>query len=168
MVYMLEKKFANNELEIELTSYIDNKQNIWLKGKDIALILGYKNENTNQILKNHVSEKYKIKQWVTNRDPLAEAVFISEPGFYELVFQSIVPIAEKFRDWVFSTVLPSIRKYGQYKLYENPHNHMIMIGNETDLHYKVVDLLRRFYPDTILASWSWGKSGCWGKQTGLI
>ena len=57
MVYMLEKKFANKELEIELTSYIDNKQNIWFKGKDIALILGYKNETTNQILKNNVSEK---------------------------------------------------------------------------------------------------------------
>ena len=27
---------------------------------------------------------------------------------------------------------------------------MIMIGNETDLRYKVVDLIRRYYPDTIL------------------
>ena len=29
---------------------------------------------------------------------------------------------------------------------------MIMIGNETDLHYKVVDLIRRYYPDTILVA----------------
>ena len=29
---------------------------------------------------------------------------------------------------------------------------MIMIGNETDLHYKVVDMIRRFYPDSILAA----------------
>ena len=27
---------------------------------------------------------------------------------------------------------------------------MIMTGNETELHYKVVDLIRRYYPDTIL------------------
>ena len=27
---------------------------------------------------------------------------------------------------------------------------MIMIGNETQLHYKVVDLIRRFYPNTML------------------
>ena len=33
---MIEKTFTNNELEIELTSYIDNKQNIWFKGKVIA------------------------------------------------------------------------------------------------------------------------------------
>ena len=29
---------------------------------------------------------------------------------------------------------------------------MIMIGNETDLHYKVVDMIRRFYPNTILVA----------------
>ena len=29
-----------------------------------------------------MSEKYKIKQGVTNRDPLAENIFISAPGFY--------------------------------------------------------------------------------------
>ena len=34
---MIEKKLMNNELEIECTSYIDNKQNIWFRGKDIAL-----------------------------------------------------------------------------------------------------------------------------------
>lgn len=39
-----------------------------------------------------------------------------------------------------------------YKLYDNPHNHMIMIGNETQLHYKVVDLIRRFYPDSIIVA----------------
>ena len=29
---------------------------------------------------------------------------------------------------------------------------MIMIGNETDLQYKVVDLIRKFYPDSILVA----------------
>ena len=29
---------------------------------------------------------------------------------------------------------------------------MIMIGNDTDLHYKVVGLIRRFYPDSILVA----------------
>ena len=38
---MIEKTFTNNELEIELVSYTDTKQNIWFKGKDIAEILGY-------------------------------------------------------------------------------------------------------------------------------
>ena len=33
---MWEKLFHNADLDIELTSFIDNKQNVWLKGKDIA------------------------------------------------------------------------------------------------------------------------------------
>ena len=35
---MIEKKFANQKL----TSYIDDKQNVWFRGKDIAKILGYR------------------------------------------------------------------------------------------------------------------------------
>ena len=35
---------------------------------------------------------------------------------------------------------------------DSPWNKMIMIGNETDLHYKVVDLIRKYYPDTILVA----------------
>lgn len=41
MVYMLEKTFSNQDLDIELVSYIDNQQNVWFKGKDIAKVLGY-------------------------------------------------------------------------------------------------------------------------------
>ena len=37
-----------------------------------------------------------------------------------------------------------------YKQFDSPWKKMIMIGNETDLHYKVVDLIRRYYADTIL------------------
>ena len=49
---MIEKTFTNNELEIELTSYIDNKKNIWSKGKDIALILGY--ADTDKAIRKHI------------------------------------------------------------------------------------------------------------------
>ena len=78
--------------------------------------------------------------------------FINEASFYELVFSSKLEFAKRFRQWVFTIVLPSIRKYGQYKLFDSPWNKMIMIGNETDLHYKVVNLIRRYYPDSILVA----------------
>ena len=77
---------------------------------------------------------------------------INEPGFYELVFSSKLEFAKKFRQWVFTTVLPSIPKYGQYKMFDSPWNKMIMIGNETDLHYKIVQLIRNYYPDSILVA----------------
>ena len=37
------QKYVNQYMNIELTSYIDNKQNVWFKGKDFAKILGYSN-----------------------------------------------------------------------------------------------------------------------------
>ena len=42
-------------------------------------------------------------------------IFVDEAGFYELVFRSRLPAAKMFREWVFTKVLPSIRKYGYYK-----------------------------------------------------
>ena len=134
---MIEKKFANEDLEIELTSYIDDKQNVWFQGKDVAAIVGY--SNSRKALKDHVSKAHKqLICWGNdslhpqNRNKWC--TFIDEAGFYELVFSSKLPAAKKFRDWVFSTVLPSIH------------------GNETDLHYKGVNLIRRYYPDSILVA----------------
>ena len=147
---MLEKTFVNDELNIELTLYIDDKQDIWFMAKDIAQTLG--DSNTNDAIIKHVSEKYQKTYPRVSRGQVRHQTFISEPGFYELIFKSKLPIAGKFRDWVFSHVLPSIGKYGQYKLLDNPNNKMFKIENETDLHTKVVDLVRKLYPDAIIVA----------------
>ena len=78
--------------------------------------------------------------------------YINESGFYSLVLSSKLETAKKFKRWITSEVLPSIRKYGQYKLFDIPWNKMIMISNERDLHYKVVNLIRNYYPDSILVA----------------
>lgn len=57
---MLEKKYSNDELKIELTSRIGNKQNIWFRGEDIAQILGY--SKPRNAPKRHVSEENKMFQ----------------------------------------------------------------------------------------------------------
>ena len=155
---MLEKKFANNELGIEMNSYIDKQQNVWFRGKDVAEILGY--SKPRNAIERHVSNNHKMLQLCWGPETGRQqndtrgkyCIFIDEAGFYELVFSSKLEAAKKFRDWVFTTVLPSIRKYGQYKMFDSPWNKMIMIGNETDLHYKVVQLIRNYYPDSILVA----------------
>ena len=58
MVSMIEKKYTSKEMNIELTSFLDNKQNVWFRGKDIAEILGY--SDTKQAIKKHVADKYKM------------------------------------------------------------------------------------------------------------
>ena len=58
MKRIIEKMFVNDDLEIELTSYIDDKQNVWFRGKDVAKILGY--SDTDDALRRHVDKKYKM------------------------------------------------------------------------------------------------------------
>ena len=148
MKSMMEKKFANEELEIELTSYIDDKQNIWFRGKEIAKILGY--VSPSKAIKDHVNPEDKC-QGVLFWTPLVntpggkqKAIFINESGFYFLVISSKLETAKKFKYWVTSQVLPSVRNMASTNCL------MIMIGNETDLHYEVVDLIRKYYPGTSL------------------
>ena len=145
MKRMIEKTFINEDLEIELTSFIDDQQNVWFKGKDVAEILGYR--DTDQAIRYNVDPKDR-KSFPLNCMGYSQRgrppIFINESGLYSLILSSRLETAKKFKHWVISQVLPSIRKYGQYKLFDSPWNKMIMTGNETDLHYKVVNLIRRY------------------------
>ena len=147
---MLSQSYKNNNLGIELTSYIDKKQNIWFKGKDIAKTLGY--TDTNQAIRKHVDVEDKFKGGVETTGGLQDTFYINESGFYSLILSSKLESAKKFKKWITSEVLPNIRKYGQYKMFDNPNNNMIMISNEKELHYKVVNLIRKYYPDAMLVA----------------
>lgn len=59
------------------------------------------------------------------------ATFINEPNLYRLIFRSNKPQAQAFADWVYSEVLPSIRKtggYGTISKMETPAINMKAIG----------------------------------------
>ena len=170
---MLEKKFKSIDLGVEITSYIDKQQVIWFKGKDVAEILGYSNTR-NAICKYVESDDKKQLFTFHTTVPKTSTVdkngnatvpktstvdkngsmctYINESGFYSLVLSSKLETAKKFKRWITSEVLPSIRKYGQYKMFDAPWNKMIMISNEKELHYKVVNLIRNYYPDAILVA----------------
>ena len=145
---MLQKTFKNDSLGFELTSYVDKQQNVWFQGKDVAKILGY--SDTNQAIRKHVEGEDQKSCPVETTGQVRWCIFLNESGFYSLVLSSKLPSAKKFKRWVTSQVLPAIRKYGQYKLFDNPNNKMFKIENETDLHSKVVELIRNFYPDSLL------------------
>ena len=57
MVSMIDKKYTNQDMNIELTSYIGNKQNVWFRGKEIAQILGY--VNASKAIRDHVDPEDK-------------------------------------------------------------------------------------------------------------
>ena len=86
MTNMLEKKFKNDDLGIELKSYINKQQNIFFIGKDVAKILGYR--DTNQAVRKHVDEEDKYKGAVKTTGGLQQTFFINESGFYSLLLSS--------------------------------------------------------------------------------
>ena len=88
----------------------------WLVGKDVAKALGY--GDTDQALRKHVDKEDKVTRRF-NGEPKSKGgnpnlTIINESGVYSLVFSSKLPGAKKFKRWVTSEVLPTIRKQGAY------------------------------------------------------
>lgn len=92
----------------------------WFIGKDVADVLGY--SNVNDALKKHVDKEDKCKRdEIAIRDAIGrnqKPVLINESGLYSLVLSSKLPSAKKFKRWVTSEVLPTLRKTGQYQVKE--------------------------------------------------
>ena len=86
----------------------------WLVGKDVALALGY--SNTKDALAKHVDQEDKGGARIATPSGVQEMTIINESGLYSLVLSSKLPGAKKFRRWVTSEVLPSIRKTGGYTM----------------------------------------------------
>ena len=103
--------FNNPEFGEIRTVEIGNEP--WFVGKDVARALGYaKPENA---LGTHVDGDDTLKQGIM--DSLGRSqntTLINESGVYSLVMSSKLPTAKKFKRWVTSEVLPSIRKHGAY------------------------------------------------------
>ena len=108
--------FDNKDVDASLLSIVDDDGEICFKGKDVAIALGYLNPNS--AIQRHVSDKYKFEyskmQGARNAYLHPQTLILTEPGLCELIFSSHLPRAVAFRDWVFSEVLPSIRKTGSY------------------------------------------------------
>ena len=82
--------------------------------KDVCDALKY--GNSREALRKHVDEKD-----VTKRDTLTKGgkqmmTFINESGLYALILSSKLESARRFKHWVTSEVLPSIRKQGGYMM----------------------------------------------------
>lgn len=123
-------RYKNNELgEIRATE-IDGEP--WFVGKDVAEILGYK--KARNAIAMHVDEDDALKQGVTDSfGRMQETTFINESGLYSLILGSKLPTAKKFKRWVTSEVLPSIRKYGMYAADELLDDPDLMIAVLTEL-----------------------------------
>ncbi len=111
--------FEKAEFGTIRTMEINNEP--WFVGKDIADILEY--TNTAKAIRDHVDDEDKLTERFVLSGQNREAILINESGLYSLILSSKMSNAKKFKRWVTSEVLPSIRKHGMYatdELLENP------------------------------------------------
>ena len=102
--------FKSSEFGQVRTLAIDGEP--WVVGKDIAVALGY--INTKDALSRHVDADDKGGSRITTPSGEQEMTVINESGLYSLIMSSKLPTAKKFKHWVTSEVLPTIRKHGGY------------------------------------------------------
>lgn len=92
-------------------------------GKDIATILGY--SNPSKAIIDRIDDDDKLSSQFSNSGQAREMAIINESGLYSLVLSSKLPTAKKFKRWITSEVLPSIRKVGTYSIQQKPDSYMI-------------------------------------------
>lgn len=133
--------FKNEEFGEIRTVVIENEP--WFVGKDIAEILGY--ANTRKAINDHVDEDDKT-DGVTIRDSIGREqnpIVVNESGLYSLILSSKLPTAKKFKHWVTSEVLPTIRKHGAYMTDEKAFDVLHNAGGLADLLQQAAEQLKQ-------------------------
>ncbi|MEC2943406.1 phage antirepressor [Bacillus cereus] len=102
--------FSNEEFGQVRT--VVQSEDVWFVAKDVADVLGY--NNTSKAIQMHVDEDEKADLPIWDGRQNRNQKVINESGLYSLILSSKLPSAKKFKKWVTSEVLPSIRKHGAY------------------------------------------------------
>ena len=122
--------FTKDEFGTIRTVQMNNET--YFVGKDVAESLGYK--DTSDALKKHVLDEDKLTRRFTDSGQSREMYVINESGLYALIFGSKLESAKRFKHWVTSEILPSIRKHGMYAVDD--------LINDPDLAIKAFTALR--------------------------
>jgi len=152
----------NHTLNCEL-QYITHKDDIWFRGKTVAIALGYANGKTDKgyakAIRKYVDDDDKDKLGDVSNGFILDTltynekntIMINESGLYSLIMSSKLPTAKVFKRWVTKDVLPSIRKNGQYvaPLHDVRDVLTFKIETEADLQCKVVNFMKNQYPDSL-------------------
>lgn len=113
------KIFQSEEFGEIRTVQLNNET--YFVGKDIATALGY--ERAAKAIQDHVDAEDKDEIPIQDSiGRMQNTPIITESGVYALIFGSKLESAKRFKHWVTSEVLPSIRKHGVYAVDELLNN----------------------------------------------
>ena len=97
---------------------------LWFKGNEVATTLGY--ERPGNAIRNHVhiDDRRPMQNLQISRGPESvpltkyehEAIWITEPGVWQLVTASQTELAAQFRLWLSREVLPQLARTGSYSI----------------------------------------------------
>ncbi len=110
---MKELKIFDNVEFGQIRTIIDENNEPWFVGKDVAEILEY--SKPRNAISRHVDDEDKKGAPIQgDLGGTQEMTLINESGLYSLIFSSKMKKAKEFKRWVTSEVLPSIRRDGGY------------------------------------------------------
>lgn len=127
------KIFESPEFGQVRTVTIDNE--VYFVGKDVADALGY--ANPKNAVPQHVDDEDKLNTQIEYAGQRREVTVINESGLYALIFGSKLESAKRFKHWVTSEVLPSVRKTGSYQKQSIPDQIKTIAIGYTELEEKV-------------------------------
>ena len=135
-------------------------------GKDVAEVLGY--ARPADAIRQHVEEDDKGVFKLPTPGGTQATTVINESGLYALILSSKLPNARRFKHWVTSEVLPTIRKTGGYgrqmdvasmsaqemmEALRTPESIMLMCKTMADLDVKVQELTPKAeFAEAVMAS----------------
>lgn len=140
------KKFVNPEQQ-ELNVY-GSFDDPYFKANQVSELLEKRNNKTEV---KYIPEEYRKQIILKTIKGDRSCTMVNEAGLYYMIMRSDKPQAIKFQKWVVSDVLPTIRKTGRYEMLNKKPFKITSykMENEYDLHTKVVDFIKQYYPHAL-------------------
>lgn len=118
---------------------------VWFNLKDVARALGISNHHNLKIrikeTGTHTMEGVSLtqNQYGVTTEQVQSMTFIDEANLYRCIFQSRKAEAEKFQDWVFEEVLPSIRQSGGYIVSKPDDDEDVLMARALEVAKKTIE-----------------------------
>ena len=144
--------------------------------KDVCDALGY--SNGRDAVRKHVDgeDKTTVAICDTGSNYKSQAIFINESGLYALILSSKLDNAKRFKHWVTSEVLPSIRKQGGYMMARPDESDEVILARALQIMQATLqrrdELIAKFQPRAEYADHVLDSISCFtvtqiGKELGM-
>jgi prophage antirepressor-like protein len=105
---IIETAFEQSDIRVQ----VDEDARVWLCAADVfrALDIAWRGSKS---LKNYPEKWIRLRN-LRSQNAEIDTFFISEPAVYRVILTSRKAVAQRFAEWVFEDLLPSIRANGFY------------------------------------------------------